>query len=60
MSEPSYVAPSRQGKKSLTVWIDPDLHKSLKVKSAQADEPVQDIVERAIRREVEGDGKRKK
>ena len=48
----TYVAPSRHEKKSLTVWIDPAIHKAIKMTAITADMSVQAFVEQACIREV--------
>lgn len=52
------VAPSRKNRKSLTVWIEPDLVKDVKRLALERDRTVQDIVESALRKCVRaGKGK---
>jgi len=50
MSEyrPGYIP----GKRKMTVYVDPDVHRALKVRAAETGESMGDIVERALRREL--------
>jgi predicted transcriptional regulator len=41
--------------KRATIYLDPDLHRALKIKAAETSASVSEIIERAIRRELSED-----
>ncbi len=41
--------------KRVTIYLDPDLHRALKIKAAETSASVSEIIERAIRRELSED-----
>ncbi|HSL88932.1 MAG TPA: CopG family transcriptional regulator [Ignavibacteriaceae bacterium] len=41
--------------KRATIYLDPDLHRALKIKAAESSVSVSEIIERAIRRELSED-----
>lgn len=51
MSE-TYVAPSREGKKSITIWTEPERHTALKMEAARRGVSIQELVAQAIDREL--------
>lgn len=41
--------------KRATIYLDPDLHRALKIKAAETSASISEIIERAIRRELSED-----
>ncbi|MFO7524819.1 MAG: CopG family transcriptional regulator [Ignavibacteriaceae bacterium] len=41
--------------KRATIYLDPDLHRALKIKAAETSASVSEIIERAVRRELSED-----
>ena len=44
-----------QQSKRATVYLDPDLHRALKIKSAQSDQTLSELVNLAVRQSLEED-----
>jgi hypothetical protein len=56
---PSYLQPSRKGKKALLLWLPEDLHKKLKLASVGEGRTLQEIGEEVFRVYLAKSGKRK-
>ena len=56
LSPKQAVAPSRRGKRGVTIYVDPALHRRLKLHSVEAGVSMQTLVEAAIRNLLDAHG----
>jgi len=53
MKEQTYVAPSRQGKVSVAVWLDPEFRRELKIAAVASGRTLQDLIEESLHKTYE-------